>query len=224
MPGRMLPDKIVVLSDGTGNSSAKVWRTNVWRTFEFLDLTGPDQVAMYDDGVGTSSFLPLALLGGAFGWGLKRNVVDLYKFVCRNYPPKVDRDHPAPKIYGFGFSRGAFTIRVLVGLILHQGLAPYYSEEDLHVRARSAYRAFRAEEFHSILRVETIFRVVRDATFWLIDKILRRERPGSSDNREVHEIEFLGLWDTVAAYGLPIDEMTRGFSQWICRSNYLIAS
>jgi uncharacterized protein (DUF2235 family) len=214
-PDRMLPDKIVVLSDGTGNSSAKVWRTNVWRTFEFLDLTGPDQVARYDDGVGTSSFLPLALLGGAFGWGLKRNVLDLYKFVCRNYPSKIDKDHPAPKIYGFGFSRGAFTIRVLVGLILHQGLAPYYSEEDLNVRARSAYRAFRADEFHSILRIETVFRRVRDAIFWLIDKILRRERPRSSDNREVHEIEFLGLWDTVAAYGLPIDEMTRGFSQWI---------
>jgi Uncharacterized alpha/beta hydrolase domain (DUF2235) len=84
-PGRILPDKIVVLSDGTGNSSAKVWRTNVLRTFEFLDLTGSDQVAMYDDGVGTSFFLPLALLGGAFGWGLKRNVIDLYKFICRNY-------------------------------------------------------------------------------------------------------------------------------------------
>jgi uncharacterized protein (DUF2235 family) len=211
----MLPDKIVVWSDGTGNSSAKVWRTNVWRTFELLDLTGPDQVARYDDGVGTSSFLPLALLGGAFGWGLKRNVIDLYKFVCRNYPSKVDESHPAPKIYGFGFSRGAFTIRVLVGLILHQGLAPYHSEEDLHVRARSAYRAFRAEEFHSILRIETIFRAIRDAAFWLVDKILRRERPKSSDNRKVNEIEFLGLWDTVAPYGLPIDEMTRGVSQWI---------
>jgi uncharacterized protein (DUF2235 family) len=56
----MLPDKIVVLSDGTGNSSAKVWRTNVWRTFEFLDLTGPDQVAMNDDGVGTSSFFAVS--------------------------------------------------------------------------------------------------------------------------------------------------------------------
>jgi uncharacterized protein (DUF2235 family) len=213
--GRILPDKIVVLSDGTGNSSAKVWRTNVWRTFELLDLTGSDQVAMYDDGVGTSSFLPLALVGGAFGWGLKRNVIDLYKFICRNYPPKIDADNPAPKIYGFGFSRGAFTIRVLVGLILNQGLAPYYSEEDLHVRARSAYRAFRGDKFHSILHIETIFRVIRDAAFSLLDKSLRRERPNGSDNRKVEQIEFLGLWDTVAAYGLPIDEMTRGVSQWI---------
>jgi hypothetical protein len=65
--------KIAVLSDGTGNSSAALWRTNVWRTFDALDLSGSDQVAFYDDGVGTSSFKPLAVLGGAFGIGLKRN-------------------------------------------------------------------------------------------------------------------------------------------------------
>ena len=82
---------IVLLSDGTGNSAAKVWRTNVWRTFEALDLSGDDQVAFYDDGVGTSSFKPLAILGGAFGFGLKRNVIDIYKFACRNYRDQDDR-------------------------------------------------------------------------------------------------------------------------------------
>ena len=73
--------RIVLLSDGTGNAASRVWRTNVWRVFESLDLTGSDQVALYDDGVGTSSFKPLAILGGVFGWGLKRNVLDLYTFV-----------------------------------------------------------------------------------------------------------------------------------------------
>lgn len=207
-----MPERIIVLSDGTGNSSAKVWRTNVWRTFAFLDLTSPEQVAMYDDGVGTSAFLPLALLGGAFGWGLKRNVLDLYKFVCRNY--KRDPAHPS-KLYALGFSRGAFTIRVLIAFILHQGLAPYHSEEDLHARARSAYRAYRAERFHSVLRVEWIFRQIRDSAFWLWDKFTRRRPYSKSENTLVHSIEFLGLWDTVAAYGLPIDEMTRGVSQWL---------
>ncbi len=76
---------IILLSDGTGNSAAKVWRTNVWRLFQSLDLKGSNQIAIYDDGVGTSSFLPLAILGGAFGYGLKRNVLNLYKFLCRNY-------------------------------------------------------------------------------------------------------------------------------------------
>src|SRR6202047_441684 len=115
---------IVLLSDGTGNSAAKVWRTNVRRTFEALDLSGNDQIAIYDDGVGTSSFKPLAILGGAFGYGLKRNVLNLYKFLCRNYQ---DGD----QIYAFGFSRGAFTIRIVVGLVLNQGLVKFSNEGEL---------------------------------------------------------------------------------------------
>jgi len=116
--------RIILLSDGTGNSSAKIWRTNVWRTFEALDLSGSNQVAFYDDGVGTSSIKPWAILGGAFGFGLKRNVIDIYKFACRNY--RSDSD----EIFGFGFSRGAFTIRVVIGLILDQGLVPAGAIDD----------------------------------------------------------------------------------------------
>jgi len=125
------PKNIVVLSDGTGNAAAKVWRTNVWRLFQSLDLTNPRQVAIYDDGVGSSAFKPLALLGGAVGWGLKRNVLDLYKFLCRNY-------EPGARIYAFGFSRGAFTIRVLLGLVSHEGLVRYESEAQLKAHALAA--------------------------------------------------------------------------------------
>jgi uncharacterized protein (DUF2235 family) len=126
----------------------KFGERNVWRVFQPLDLTGSDQVAIYDDGVGTSSFKPLALLGGAFGWGLKRNVIDLYKFVCRNY------GGPEDEIFGFGFSRGAFTIRIVIGLLADQGLVPYESEEELHRTARDAYRAFRRKNFHTVWRIE----------------------------------------------------------------------
>jgi hypothetical protein len=109
------PRNIVLLSDGTGNSSAKLMKTNVWRMYEAVDLTKGDQLALYDNGVGTSSFKPLAILGGALGWGLKRNVRTLYMFACANY-------QPGDRIFAFGFSRGAFTIRVLMGLIADQGL------------------------------------------------------------------------------------------------------
>jgi uncharacterized protein (DUF2235 family) len=147
--------RIIVLSDGTGNSAAKVWRTNVWRVFESLDLKKSDQIAIYDDGVGTSSFKPMALLGGAFGFGLKRNVLGLYKFLCRNYKSKKDYealaeqatvksiDTSSPpeelkddKIFLFGFSRGAFTVRLLTGLVLSQGLVHFNSESDLDRKAR----------------------------------------------------------------------------------------
>ena len=148
--------KIILLSDGTGNSAAKVWRTNVWRTFEALDLSGNDQVAFYDDGVGTSSFKPWAMLGGAFGFGLKRNVVDIYKFACRNYRDGNDQ------LFGFGFSRGAFTIRVVGGLILNQGLVTAQNEKDLDYKARAANRRYRRERYHTVIGTEKLFRWLRD--------------------------------------------------------------
>ena len=86
----MTGKSIVLFSDGTGNSSAKLFKTNVWRMYEAVDLGPPaagaaPQISYYDDGVGTSGFKPLAVLGGAFGWGLERNVLDIYRFACRNY-------------------------------------------------------------------------------------------------------------------------------------------
>src|SRR6516165_7840799 len=134
--------KIVLLSDGTGNSSAKAQKTNVWRLFQALDQREDSLIAKYDDGVGTSSNKYLAALGGAFGFGLKRNVLDLYRFVCRNW-------QHGDEIYGFGFSRGAFTIRVLVGLIAKEGLITYRSEKELARNAAAAYRNYRSKSFPS---------------------------------------------------------------------------
>jgi uncharacterized protein (DUF2235 family) len=198
--------RIVLLSDGTGNSSANFWRTNVWRTFSSLDLTNDAQVACYDDGVGTSSFKPLAMLGGALGIGLRSNVINLYKFACRNYRTQGD------EIFGFGFSRGAFTIRVTIGLILDQGLiaATNMSDSELDRQAKRAYRAYHKRHFHT--------------NWYLMLQGLKKlcgKQPSSPTSFSIPAgrikpvIRFLGLWDTVAAYGLPIDEMTRGVSQWI---------
>ena len=211
--------RIILLSDGTGNSAGKVWRTNVWRVFESLDLTSSQQIAFYDDGVGTSSFKPFAILGGAFGFGLKRNVLDIYKFACRNYRSHLDylaleaaaakaenreeRYGPwqSDDIFGFGFSRGAFTIRVVNGLICEQGLVSYQTEEELDRKVAIAYRAHRAEKFKSRFQVEWVFRKLRN--LFVSSKHDKHERP-------VDHIAFLGLWDTVAAYGLPVDENDTG--------------
>src|SRR3954453_3783615 len=81
--GDTMHRNILVFSDGTGNSSGKLFKTNVWRLYKAVDLADPKdpqeprQFAYYDDGVGTSSFRPLALLGGAIGVGLARNVREL---------------------------------------------------------------------------------------------------------------------------------------------------
>ncbi len=190
--------RIIVLSDGTGNSSAAFWRTNVWRMFESLDLTGSDQVALYDDGVGTSSFKPIAIIGGAFGYGLRRNVIDIYKFICRNHRSPTD------EIFGFGFSRGAFTIRVVMGLVLNQGLVQADTEAELDRRAKAAYKSYRKGRFRT--RWTGLLRTASSTP---------QPHVVPTGNKPIERIRFLGLWDTVAAYGLPFDEMTRGVNDWI---------
>jgi uncharacterized protein (DUF2235 family) len=203
---------IVLLSDGTGNSSAKLMKTNVWRMYEALDLTTGDQVAMYDNGVGTSGFKPFAVLGGALGWGLKRNVRNLYMFACRNYQAAT-AGHEADRLYAFGFSRGAFTARVLIGLIESQGLVAGVRGKDLERHAKWAYREYR-RQFNATRGLVTPLRKIRDVALRSWERI-RGLAPYDASQHHRVRVAFLGLWDMVDAYGLPIDEMTRGWDQWV---------
>jgi len=231
-----MPKNIVLLSDGTGNSAARQQKSNVWRLYQALDLRGGDQIAMYDDGVGSSTNKYLAILGGAFGWGLKRNVLRLYTFLCRTY-------EPGDTIYGFGFSRGAFTIRLLAGFVLRQGLVTYTSEEDLRYKVKQAYRAYRGSQFQGPDPVPPgppeagqtfkqrataawrsakrrtawparIGRLLRDGILWCWHRLRGRE-PYAADEVHVETIRFLGVWDTVDAYGLPVDEMKEGIDRFV---------
>ncbi len=209
-----MPDKtprnIVVFSDGTGNSSAKLFKTNVWRMYDAIDLSGTDQIALYDDGVGTASFAPLAVLGGGFGWGLKRNVRDLYMFLCRNY-------RPGDRIFAFGFSRGAFTVRVLAGLIESEGLIRGHDGRELMRLATWAYRRYRGRR-NPTRGMMGVFRRARNGLLQFAEKLRGCRSYASLDGTSAKvkpRIEFLGVWDTVDAYGLPMDELTRGWDQWI---------
>jgi uncharacterized protein (DUF2235 family) len=207
---------LIVLSDGTGNSAAASSKTNVWRLYQALDLTDGTQIAVFGDGVGTSSITILRILGLALGIGVKRNVLNLYKFLCRNYK---DGDH----IWAFGFSRGAFTIRVLVGLISHEGLISCDTEAELDRNALAAYRAYRdrGKGFKTRLPWVVALRYIRDKLI-----ILWGEIKGAKTFREVQQttkekkrnkikVDFVGVWDTVAAYGLPIAELTYAVDQWV---------
>jgi uncharacterized protein (DUF2235 family) len=204
---------IILLSDGTGNSSAKVFKTNVWRLFQILDLRDPDnQVAYYDDGVGTSSFKVFAVLGGVFGVGLKRNVIDIYSFCCRNY-------QPGDRIYCFGFSRGSFTIRIVAGMIARQGLVTYNDNEaDLARFAADAYRLYRRRFNGGIAKYLSYagvdLRGIRDFAIrqW---RRLWRQSASAPAPTTIESIHFVGIWDTVDAYGGPIEEMTRAIDYWV---------
>jgi hypothetical protein len=123
------------------------------------------------------------------------------------------------KIYIFGFSRGAFTARTLVALISSQGLVPAEIEGDavshgeMERNAMSAWRAYRRQTvpWNKSLPTIMLVRIVRNVVLAVYHFILRHRsyanvRATMKDRRAV-EIEFLGLFDTVEAFGVPVEEL-----------------
>ena len=125
---------IVICCDGTGNQFGDN-NSNVVKLYSTLVIDGKQQVGYYHPGVGTMG-APTAhnkvseawsvVMGLAFGAGLLANVGDAYRYLMNVYE---DGD----KVYLFGFSRGAYTVRALAG-VLHMfgllcpgndGLIPY---------------------------------------------------------------------------------------------------
>ena len=193
-----MPKRIVVCSDGTGNTAIKGRGTNVFKLFEAVDLDShrydanvTPQIAIYDDGVGTENFKPLKIFGGATGWGLSRNVKHLYKELARVYDP-------GDEIYMFGFSRGAFTIRTLVGLIGTCGLI------DPGTAEAEDFRQPSTDGEESVSRVPQMLPPLAVAA---VRRTVKGRRTTSS--RQQHSvpgdvmIRFVGVWDTVDAVGLP---------------------
>lgn len=218
--GEAMTKKIALFSDGTGNSSASPHKTNVWRAYEALDKsTGSNQIAFYDNGVGTSSFRPLSLLGLGLGFGLARNVKQIYAFLCQTY-------NDGDEIYCFGFSRGAFTIRVVVALIASQGIIDRNrakDDRDLNRLVGDAYRAFRTENFQpSILSwflspprewILQFWNCMRGRGIYRRVDNIHFQTAEQQKNTPHKLIKFVGVWDSVDAYGLPVDEMTKAWDR-----------
>ena len=119
-----MPKNIVICSDGTGNSDTGTVPSNVKRLFDLLALDPDRQVSIYDPGVGTDPRRPDESPAGywrqhlaelCFGAGIATNLLELYTYL-------VDRYQPGDRVYLFGFSRGAFTVRALAGLVHVCGL------------------------------------------------------------------------------------------------------
>ena len=107
---------IVLCSDGTGQAGGQGFTSNVWRIFKAVDRHhAVKQVAFHGDGVGSEQNKYLRAIGGAFGWGLSGDIRKLYASLVRSYEPEDE-------IFLFGFSRGAFTVRSLAGMIDHIGI------------------------------------------------------------------------------------------------------
>jgi len=174
--------RLIVCCDGTWNrpdevSDGLAAPTNVAKLALALadeDDDGNDQRLHYQAGVGTRR--GERFLGGAFGVGLSRNILDCYRFL-------VDHYRPEDKLYFFGFSRGAYTARSLAGLVRNSGIL---RPEERH-RIGEAYRLYRRPDKES-------------EPSSISAELFRR----SHAYAETY-IDFVGVWDTVGALGIPID-------------------
>jgi uncharacterized protein (DUF2235 family) len=115
---------LVILCDGTSNHFGG-HKTNVARLAKCV-VRSERQLVYYDPGVGTLPEPDLLSkvhanvrrwISLATGFGLTQNVQEAYTYL-------MDYWQPGDKVFLFGFSRGAYTVRVLAGLLHILGLLP----------------------------------------------------------------------------------------------------
>ena len=198
---------IVILCDGTGNEISENI-SNVLKLYRCLrktEKTQPRQLVFYDPGVGTlerpDPWHKLkqdfnAILGLATGYGLDDNVLAAYAFLVGNYQ---DGD----QIYLFGFSRGAYTVRVLAGLIHKVGLI---SPQQVNL-AGSGLIAYKQFSSDVVPKLGPDWRALTDAgdedgpiAATPFDNAAQFARITST---RWPTINFTGVWDTVASVIVP---------------------
>jgi uncharacterized protein (DUF2235 family) len=162
-------ERLIVLFDGTWNDPADL--TNVFQLSTLIEEYDGEikQTFFYEPGVGTAPGDKLR--GGLFGYGLSENLLKGYDWLARHYKE-------GDEIWVFGFSRGAYTARSMVGLIRKCGLLKT-STPNLLQRAEDLYR----------------------------DKSAHPDSDQCQTFRHTYSLEvnvhFLGVWDTVGALGIP---------------------
>jgi uncharacterized protein (DUF2235 family) len=185
--------RLVLCCDGTWNSAdqesnGEPCPTNVVRLGYRVakrDAAGVPQIVYYDQGVGTGNSID-RLTGGAIGQGLDDNIYDAYRFLVCNY-------EPGDQLYFFGFSRGAFTARSVVGMARKCGiLAAKHARQ--YVGATALYRDPDRPSDPGPVQFRTEYCCYGNADL---------------------AVKFIGVWDTVGALGIPL----RGL-RWLTKEKY----
>jgi len=204
---------IVILCDGTGNEISENI-SNVLKLYRCLRKTAktsPRQFVYYDPGVGTlaqpSTWHRIRanislVLGLATGYGLDANVLAAYQFLVNHW-------QEGDRIYLFGFSRGAYTVRVLAGLIHKIGLiAP--EQVNLAGSGQIAYKQFSTDAPEHGLDLKALTDAPSDENGPLpagaFDNAAQFARITSA---RWPVIDFVGVWDTVASVFVP------RFDRWV---------
>jgi uncharacterized protein (DUF2235 family) len=199
--GNRSPKRLVMFCDGTWQSIGAQRRTNVAQAamaVDRMDTKGVHQVTYYDDGVGAQDEGFQRFLVGATGRGLDNRILAAYRFLTLNY------EH-GDEIYLFGFSRGAYTVRSLTGLIRTCGI----------LRREYAYREGEAMAlYRRRVTTDSAGKVValKDRDF--AEAIAFRESfsrawvpmtgaTADPQGRDQLTVKYVGVWDTVGSLGIP---------------------
>ena len=171
-----MAQKLVVCLDGTWNTESSF--TNVWRIAVALNQGGTQRI-YYDHGVGTKATDFVS--GGAFGRGLSRNVLRAYQWLTQHY-------RLGDEIFIFGFSRGAFTARSLIGFLSVCGLL----RPDAAVSIDAAFEMYRQKGIGRSSESAIEFR--------------HRHSQEPIHGRPPY-VKFVGVFDTVGALGIPVAQV-----------------
>lgn len=180
-----MPKTLILLLDGTSNTISDQ-RTNILRLYGCLRKSDT-QLVYYDPGVGTIGgqgyWSQLAqdaseIWGMATGMGIDDNVKEAYRFLVEHYDDGKATETERDRICIFGFSRGAYTARMLAGFIHAIGLLEPRNMNLLDHAWRAYKRIGEAEQGHDFAEVR------------LYERILDPDRP---------PIHLLGLFDTVSS-------------------------
>ncbi|MCP3462488.1 DUF2235 domain-containing protein [Bradyrhizobium sp. CCGUVB23] len=199
------PKNIVICCDGTGNEISENI-SNVLKLYRCLrktDRTRPRQLVFYDPGVGTVTEPSTwnrwkadinLVLGLATGYGLDDNVLAAYGFLVQHYAP-------GDQIYLFGFSRGAYTVRVLAGLIHKVGLI---SPEQANLAGSGliAYKQYSGTGRGNDLSALTDAGADEDGPLPQ-DRFDLAAQFARITSSRWPTIRFIGVWDTVASVIVP---------------------
>ena len=200
-----MPKNIVICCDGTGNQIS--WKlSNVLKLYRVLQKSS-DQLVYYNPGVGTVGDFDewqqfkqdiKEILGLATGYGLDENVLDAYRFLCSHY-------EAGDAIWLFGFSRGAYTVRVLAAFVYVIGLLRP-NQLNLADYAFTAYKKASHDSRKGGKLPEAD--ALRIAATQTSESEVAHGLPAAGEFARVAgtervTIRFMGVWDTVASVIVP---------------------
>lgn len=185
------PKYIGIFIDGTNNDS--ISDTNVSRLRNIAMLQKRDEIhTLYINGVGTEGGYLSQAIGMFSGNGYDEDIQNAFIYLGNTFR------HENDKIAIFGFSRGAYTARILAGLISTAGIPDFsdIDQQDISEEKKDELKQDLAERVFDAFHIKGT-KAERITSIQTVSDYTPLVTPAEA------RIAFMGLWDTVPAIGIP---------------------